>query len=98
MLKSQNEHIAPGEAAKLIAAGVITVEQLWLRISEEQDNGIQPICKAANINEDRLIELLTAEGLRPTGRYGTGWLKEHWPDLIVILSLLALVALFWRSR
>jgi hypothetical protein len=90
--------IKPTEATQLRTQGIATVEQLWFRISEQQDNGISQICTATSISEDRLIELLIAEGVRPPGTYGTGWLKEHWPDVLIVLSLLLLAVLFWRIR
>jgi hypothetical protein len=87
--------ITPAEAGKLRAAQVKTVEQLWLRISEEGDNGISGVSNASELSKDRLMELLTAEILRPAGRFGTGWLKEHWPDLIVMTAILLLIGIAW---
>jgi len=85
------------ETKNLRASGVKTIEQLWLRISAEQDNGLAPLANKAGIKQDRLMDLLVMEGLRNRGKFGSSWLKQHWLDLIIIAVLLALIALIWRS-
>jgi hypothetical protein len=84
------------ETEKLRTAGVNTVEQLWLRISEEQDNGLAPLATQTSIKQDRLMDLLAAEGLRNARRSGSSLLKRHWLDLVIIVGLLALIALILR--
>ena len=95
---SKLKGITEDETAKLRAAKVQTVEQLWLRISEEQDNGLTPLATQTGIKTERLLDLLVTEGLRNTGKFGSSWLKQHWLDLVMIAGLLALIALIWRIR
>jgi hypothetical protein len=93
---SKLKGITEDETAKLRAANVKTIEQLWLRISEEQDDGLTPLATQTGIKTERLMELLVAEGLRNTGKFGSSWLKQHWLDLVLIAGLLSLIALVWR--
>jgi len=83
------------EVDRLRGAGIQTIEQLWVRISPEQDNGFTDLANKARIDQSRLIELLSTEGLRRTGKPGARWLKKHWLDVVLIIGMLLLVARVW---
>lgn len=93
---SKLKGITQEEAQKLRRANVNTVEQLWLRISEEQDAGLAPLATQIDMTQERLMDLLVAEGLRHTTGFGTAWFKRHWLDIVIIVGLLAVGALIWR--
>jgi hypothetical protein len=85
-----------GDIDSLRACGINTIEDLWLRISEEQDNELAKLANESGIDKKRLIDLLAAEGQRRPGRLGSAWLKQHWLDLLVLGVVLALALAVWR--
>lgn len=87
--------ITYGEAEALRkTCQIATVEDLWLKVSGP-DSALQSITDNSGIEKNRLINLLAAEGSRPTGLAGA-WLKHHWSDLLILLVALSLAILIWR--
>jgi hypothetical protein len=87
--------INKAETRELRAARVQTIEQLWLRISEEEDNGFDDLVNKTGIPQGRLMKLLSDEAMRHAGKFGSSRLREHWLDFGLILGLLLFVLRIW---
>ena len=87
---SKLKTIRQSDVESLRACGINTIEDLWLRISDEQDNELASLADASGIRKERLIDLLAAEGKRQPGRLGSAWIKQHWLDVLVVGIVLAL--------
>jgi len=87
---SKLKTIRQSDVESLRACGINTIEDLWLRISDEQDNELASLADASGIHKERLIDLLAAEGKRQPGRWGSAWIKQHWLDVLVVGIVLAL--------
>lgn len=87
---SKLKTIRESDVESLRACGVNTIEDLWLRISEEQDNELASLADKSGIKKERLIDLLATEGQRQSGRLGSAWIKQHWLDLLVVGIVLVL--------
>jgi hypothetical protein len=92
---SKLKGISKPEIQKLRAAGVQSIEQFWLRISEEGDNGFSDLASKTGINQVRLMNLLSTEGVRHAGKFGSSWLRKHVLDFVLMLGLLLLVLRIW---
>src|SRR5436305_733791 len=68
------------EIRELRAASVQTIEQLWLRISEEEDSGFAGLVAKTGIPQNRLMKLLSDEAMRHAGKFGSSELRKHWLD------------------
>lgn len=81
---------------------ILTVEQLWTAVGKDESE----IERVGNLlgSKSRLLELLTADGLRQTRTLGDSWIGRHWLDLVlglvllmIIILLMVRVAAFFRA-
>jgi hypothetical protein len=85
------------ESKTLRDCGINSVEDLWVRISEEHDNGLSKLANQSGLQKDRLIDLLASEGMRQPGRFGSAWFKHHWLDILIVAIALVLTVFVWRK-
>lgn len=76
------------EAGILELHKIRTVEQLWICVG----NGESEIDRIGTLigDKNRLINLLTDEGLRQSRSLGDSWIARHWLDVTLIFTLTVL--------
>lgn len=72
---------------------ITTTDQLWARIGEEFNAGIENLAKKAQVDQAWLIQLLTYQIRRDAQTNGDSWLKQRWLGIAVLLILAILVGL-----
>jgi hypothetical protein len=90
--------IASQEAERLKGQGIKSIDDLWERIGQDPDHGIEALAAQAGIDDDRLTDLLAEQAVHES-RPGIGtWLERHMLEWALIAAFLALVLSAVLSR
>lgn len=84
--------IKPDEADVLRLQNIRSISDLWSRIGQDFDLGIDNLADDTGIEKSRLIELLKTQALREIKRQGS-WAGRHWLELAILALLLLVLAL-----
>lgn len=75
------------ELAKLRAAGVNSIEDLWERFGAQHEDAPERLAAATGISRARLADMLTGEGVKPPVRADIA-------SVYIIIALLTILAFF----
>lgn len=90
--------ITSKEAERLEDKAVKSIDDLWLRIGQDPDHGIEALAQQTGIDSRRLIDLLAEQAVHEA-KPGIGtWLVQHMLEWALIVAFLALVLGFVLSE
>jgi hypothetical protein len=90
--------VTQNEIAALRSQGIQTVTDLWQRVGGDFNQGINSLAGQANIEPERLIELLKSQALKESESNDASWPARHWLELVLLVLLLLVVGLFLFAR
>lgn len=92
---SKLEGLTLDEQDRLKKFNINTIDQLWARVGANYKDGLDQLDQQVGIKQERLIELLSKQGLLETDPSDTAWIRRHafglyWIGGVVVLALLLL--------
>jgi hypothetical protein len=84
--------IKSNEVKVLHSQNISSITDLWSKIGQEFDHGIDNLADDTGIKKSRLVELLKAQAVKEANRQGS-WAGRHWLELAILALLLLVLAL-----
>ena len=84
--------ISSDEANILHSQNIQRTSDIWSKIGQDFDHGIDKMAEDTGIEKSRLVELLKAQALKEA-KHQRSWTGRHWLELAILALLLLVLSL-----
>lgn len=84
-------HVTYEEAQKLCNKGIRNIDDLWMAIGKDLDNGITEVADMTGVKRERLIALLSTQAISEAKASEPLWLIRYWLEILLVIIGLTII-------